>query len=422
MRNWKAITALSVTAVLLAGAIWMPVAAQNVSLSGKLTTGTTGTTAISLYPEGSAESMYSKKVYDGTYSFSDVVPGVYTLKAENKNRVTRSYQVTVTEETLTQDIKLCPKGDVNLDGKVNVVDTARIYAYVRKTGEITDLYAFACGDFTGDGKINVVDTARVYALIRNPAPEVTEPSDYPDWSKPSDPYDNTTPMDPFDPVDPEKEYPVPNDPIVDNEDAPIKIDGMTFYAPVKPGHLVHYWLYRVSDMFLSIEDPNVYVIYEGKTYTPVNGVLTIPKLYTDSTQNPVKIAIGNKGITTKTYGVILSYPKGHQMNPYSLSSGNLTTLCEEGNAQGVYYRFTAEKAGTLMVRIKDCIGAASGNVILTSDSLEGDTRSVSTEENGTDSVSMTVAAGETVFVNIVVNAENGTHYPEAAINTVVRFR
>jgi hypothetical protein len=57
MRNWKAITALSATAVLLAGAIWMPVAAQNVSLSGKLTTDTTGTTAISLYPEGSSESM-----------------------------------------------------------------------------------------------------------------------------------------------------------------------------------------------------------------------------------------------------------------------------------------------------------------------------------------------------------------------------
>jgi hypothetical protein len=230
-------------------------------------------------------------------------------------------------------------------------------------------------------------------------------------------------MDPFDPVEPEKDYPVPSKPVVDNADAPIELGGvLTFEAPVKPGHLVHYWLYRVSGTTLTIEDPNVFVIYDGKTYTPKSGVLTVPDLYSDSTQNPVKIAIGNKGITNKTYAVTLNYPQGHRMNPYSLSSGNLTTLCEEGNSQGVYYSFKAETEGTLTVRIKNCIGAGSCNVVLTSDSLVGGTRSVSTEKTGTTSVSMDMTAGESVTVNIVVNPENGFHYPEATVNTVVRFR
>lgn len=342
------------------------------------------------------------------------------------NRVTRTYEVTIGEGTVTQDVKLCPLGDVSLDGKIKVVDTALVYAHVRKTGEITDPYALLCADFTGDGRINVGDTARIYALVRNPEPEETDPTEPPEWSKPSDPFDSTTPIDPFDPTKPEedeKEYPVPSNPVVDNAAEPIEIGGtLEFEAAVQPGHLVHYWIYRVSGTSLEIQDPNVYVIYNEKTYTPENGVLTVPDLYTDSTQIPVKLAIGNKGITNKTYTVTLKYPQGHQMNPYPLSTGNLSTYCEEGNSQGIYYSFTAQTSGTLTVRIKNITGAKSCNVILTSETLLGGTHSESTDDNGTNSVSMAMTAGETVIVNIVVNPENGFNYPQANITTVVRFR
>ena len=124
----------------------------------------------------------------------------------------------------------------------------------------------------------------------------------------------------------------------------------------------------------------------------------------------------------KTYTVKLTYPQGHRMNPYPLSNGNLTTFCEEGNFQGVFYSFTAPSSGTLTVRIKGVTGAAACNVSLTSETLIGGTRSESTEDNGTTSVSMTLTEGETVIVNVVVVPENGFNYPEATITTTVRFR
>lgn len=395
MRNWKTITALVLTLVLLVGAIGVPVSAQGVSLSGTVTTGAAGETTLSLIPVGSGEALYTQSVTDGAYSFSNVTAGTYTLKAENSLQVSRSYTVTIGEQNAVQDVQLCTLGDVTLDGSINVGDTARIYAHVCQTLPITDAYALACADVTGDASVDVGDTAKLYAQVRNPQPE----------------------------VEPEEDYPVPGNPVVDNADAPIELGGkLEFEAPVQAGHLVHYWIYRVSGTTLTINDLNVFAIYNGTTYTPENGVLTIPGLHTDSTQIPVKIAIGNKGITDKTFKVELTYPEGHQMNPYALSSGNLTTNCVEGDSQGVYYSFTAPSSGTLTVRIKGVTGAQSCNVTLISENLIGGTRSESTEDNGTSSVSMTLAEGETVIVNIVVNPENGFNYPAATITTTVRFR
>lgn len=57
-------------------------------------------------------------------------------------------------------------GDVTGDGKLNVADTAKIYAHVRGTAPITDEQLLACADVSGDGKINMSDIARIYAHIR----------------------------------------------------------------------------------------------------------------------------------------------------------------------------------------------------------------------------------------------------------------
>lgn len=395
MRNWRSITALTLVMVLLAGALWLPAAAQSVSISGTVTAGTAWETTLTLIPEGSNEARYTQTVTDGVYSFSNVTPGTYTLKAENSVRVTHSYTVTIAGANVTRDVQLCRPGDVNLDGQINIADTAIVHAHVKGTALLTDAYALACAELTGDTSIGIGDTAAVYSRVRNPQPE----------------------------IEPEEDYPVPSNPVVDNANEPIEVGGtLEFEAPVQAGHLVHYCLYRVSETVLTIKDQNVYVIYDGVTYTPVDGVLTIPKLYSESTQIPVKIAIGNKGIKDKTFAVKLSYPEGHQMNPYALSTGNLTTHCAEGDSQGVYYSFTASKNGTLTIAIKKVTGAESCNVSITSETLIGGTRLESTEDTGKSSVSMSLSEGETVIVNIVVNPENGFNYPEATINTTVRFR
>jgi hypothetical protein len=57
-------------------------------------------------------------------------------------------------------------GDVTGDGKVNVMDTARLYAHIRSTMPITQADALGCADLNGDGAVNIIDVSRLYALIK----------------------------------------------------------------------------------------------------------------------------------------------------------------------------------------------------------------------------------------------------------------
>lgn len=65
-----------------------------------------------------------------------------------------------------QEVNPYLPGDVTGDGKVNVADVSKVYAYVRDSSLITDEYALACADVNGDGRINVADTSMIYAHAR----------------------------------------------------------------------------------------------------------------------------------------------------------------------------------------------------------------------------------------------------------------
>lgn len=326
----------------------------------------------------------------GSYVLENVADGQYILKATKYKHTPREYDVTVSGGTLTQNVKLCLQGDVSGDGRINVGDTAKAYSHVRRTNLLADAYAQSCADMSGDSRINVGDVAKIYALVRNPDTTVEIP-------------------------------PLPSNPVEDNKEEPTEIGGtLSFDAEVDAGHLAYFELYRVSDTTLSIENPMAYVIYNGVTYEAEDGKVTVPGLHSDSTNIPVEIAIGNRGPEDLVFHVTLTYPEGHRMNPIPLSNGNLSTFCEADNSQGVYYRFTAEKDGTLTVRLTQTVDC---NITITSDVVEGGTRSVSLSDNpDTTSLSFKMSAGESAIVCIVMNPQNGFNYPEATVTTTVRFR
>lgn len=108
----------------------------------------------------------------GSYKFEGVKPGSYTLTFSAEGYVTRSYEVTVEAANVTLDAVLNLLGDVTGDGKINIGDTAKIYAHIRGSSLLSG-YMLACADYSGDGTINVGDTAKLYAFIRNQKPPVT---------------------------------------------------------------------------------------------------------------------------------------------------------------------------------------------------------------------------------------------------------
>lgn len=100
------------------------------------------------------------------YSFSGLEPDSYTLTASKDGHCPRSYDVTVTDSDVTLDIKLCLYGDVSGEGKRNMGDVAKIFAYIRKGTSLSDDYALACADVTKDDRINMGDVAKVFSHVR----------------------------------------------------------------------------------------------------------------------------------------------------------------------------------------------------------------------------------------------------------------
>lgn len=389
----KQIISFLLVLVLAAGAV-LPAYAQEQTgtLSGTVTsTGSEDAVTLSLLYQGGTQVVHSVTVTGSSapYSIEGIAQGLYVLRAEKSGYVTREYDLAVTGGSITQDVKLCVLGDVTGDGRINVGDTAKAYSHVRKTSLLTDAYALSCANMNQDANVNIGDVAKLYALVRNPG-------------------STTIP-------------PIPTNPVEDNKDAAIEIGGtLEFDAEVQAKHLVYYNLYRISGTSLVIRDPYAYVVYNGVTYEAKDGVVTVPELTSDSPNVPVSLAIGNRGTSDKVFSATLVYPQGHQMNPFPLENGVLSTYCEEGNSQGVYYSFTASKAGTLTIRLNDSVDC---NITITSNTVEGGTRSVSLSDNSdSTSLSFKMSEGESVTVCIVMNPQNGFSYPEATISTTVRFR
>lgn len=441
-----------------------------------------GKVTLTLLSDGQTVQTVTVTGNSAIYVMEGLQNGQYTLKASKYNHATREYEVTVDGGELNQDVALCLLGDISGDGKINVGDTAKCYGHVRKTNLLQDAYAQRCADMTGDGRINVGDTAKIYNLARNPGSldaippipgdPVEDNKNQPIAITGADNLDvdvegghlvyykltqvagmKLTVADPmayvicngvtYEAKNGQVVIPaLPSGTVtvaVGNRSAedllvpmtvnyelghqlnPIEVGGfLNFDAEVAPGGLVYFSLFRLSETNLTIEDPDAYVIYDGNTYYPKDGVVTVPDLYSPDTNTGICIAVGNRGSAKKVFAATLSYDEGHQMNPIPLSNGNLTTVCAAGNSQGVYYTLTAAKAGTLTIKLTN---GADCNITITSDILEGGTRSVSlSDTEGSTSLSFKMIAGETVSVCIVMTPVNGFNYPEGTVTTSVRFR
>ena len=195
-----------------------------------------------------------------------------------------------------------------------------------------------------------------------------------------------------------------------NKDEPIELGGagaLAFTAEVNGGEYLYYMLYKISGTTLRIESDRAYVIYNGVTYWPEDGVVTVA-LTSESPSVPVQLCIGNFSNKAASFAVTLSYPLGTMSNPEPLSLGTFTTYCAEGNDQGYYYTYTATVSGTLTLTF-DSISTNIGWMITV--------YNLTTYEylTGTDGpVSVTVNAGDEVQIIIGVY-DSSYKYPEATI-------
>ena len=102
---------------------------------------------------------------DGTYSFSSVSPGTYTIEVSKLNHATRTYEITVEREDITEALKIHLLGDVTGDGQVKIGDYAKILAHVKGASIMTG-YELNCADVTGEGFVKIGYYAKVLAHVK----------------------------------------------------------------------------------------------------------------------------------------------------------------------------------------------------------------------------------------------------------------
>ena len=140
------------------------------TVSGTITTFLDGTDAVTvtLTREGDSSPSYAKVVYgnSATYTFDSVAEGTYTMSVSKKNHVTRTEKVVVGATTVTKNMKVHPKGDINGDGKITTLDYMKTNAYVKGTITLTE-YEMKCADVIGtDGKVTTADAMRINAHVK----------------------------------------------------------------------------------------------------------------------------------------------------------------------------------------------------------------------------------------------------------------
>lgn len=140
------------------------------TVSGTITTFLDGTDAVTvtLTREGDSSPSYAKVVYgnSATYTFDSVAEGTYTMTVSKKNHVTRTEKVVVGATTVTKNMKVHPKGDINGDGKITTLDYMKVNAYVKGTVTLTE-YELKCADVIGtDGKVTTADAMRINAHVK----------------------------------------------------------------------------------------------------------------------------------------------------------------------------------------------------------------------------------------------------------------
>lgn len=180
--------------------------------------------------------------------------------------------------------------------------------------------------------------------------------------------------------------------------------------------------YRLNKLIMTLKDPDAYIIYNNKKYTPKNGVITLI-VSTPDMNTPVDITFGNSSNQLKKFTVTMMAQKGSMDNPYQLVIGENQVKISAGNEQGVFYVWTATDNGTLKMW---CTSATPGVkydcALLNTVSMAMRTLGEDgVAENGTNVVSVQVNKGDMVQIIASVLPDDTWNYPAGNFTYMAEF-
>lgn len=291
-----------------------------------------------------------------------------------------------------------------------------------------NVFAYFSDENYEAGTVKNVESLPQYQLPDDP--EVTEPSTDPDVTDPTTAPTEPNPTDPV-PTDPQPTDPKPTEPsepqLDTTEDEVIEVfRSMSTDVTVKPWKVVYCNWYMNTDMVLTIKDPDACVIYDGKTYDAKNGKVSLT-VKSNGTYSPVKIGIGNKGSSEKTFTATLTNIPGTWDNPYTLKLGEFEVNVASGNEVGVYYDYVATESGTLTIQ---CLSVTAGVDYTYSLQLMDSSNTIQEKlpdgvnkdpSAGEVKVSIAVKKGQKVRLCVSALPDENNQYPKAKFKLLATF-
>ena len=166
---------------------------------------------------------------------------------------------------------------------------------------------------------------------------------------------------------------------------------------IPAGETVYYILYRAYNLVANVTASNIKVEYNGTESTPdENGLISFPFVGTD-TNSVANIKITSTGAADEAVDFLIESFPGTIGNPYNITSLGeeiVNTDVEKGST--VYYSFKAEAVGTLTLTVTSAYTHAS---------MQNNSYQTSTTEADSMTISLDVAAGDEVMINLTTSAD-----------------
>ena len=143
-------------------------AVTGVTVSGTVKSygGETENVTVTLTPENGTPMTTVVTGNSAAYKFENVPAGTYTLKVEKANHVAREYKVTVSGDAVQQDAKVCLRGDVNMDGAVDIGDHQTLFEHLQGINLITDEYQLKTANVNQDNAVDIGDHQTLFEHLQ----------------------------------------------------------------------------------------------------------------------------------------------------------------------------------------------------------------------------------------------------------------
>ena len=208
-------------------------------------------------------------------------------------------------------------------------------------------------------------------------------------------------------------------------DNPVDISGQTsFQLTIQPGKVHYLNLHKVTNVWMQINNSDIYVEYGSKKYTADGGVVGL-MVSAPSTFEPAQIGFGNSGTETQTFTVSLSHLPGSQGNPYTLKLGEFTASVSAGNNQGVYFTYTAAEDGYFSLqclRVSPAVDYGFSVMNLRTSAMRTLSEDAETDsDTGNKVLTMPLNKGDRVSIIISSLPDETFNYPAASFKMLAGF-